>query len=234
MSKTAPTKTKAAKVRAAANGGYQKGEETRERILNAALKEFGEAPFLTATTRRIAEAACVSLPTLQYYFGSKEGLYLACAEAIVAQYRSNTSAASAAAEALRNGCGTEAARGQLKAVIGALAGFLVGSRKATPWTHFVARELRDPGPAFEILYSNLWRPGIEITARLIARILGKPENDPVARVQALLLISSLLVFQSGRSMSLRAMRWTAIGHEELAMVLSGLNAQIDAIGCVAS
>jgi hypothetical protein len=31
-------------------------------------------------------------------------------------------------------------------------------------------------------------------------------------------------------MSLRAMQWTAIGHEELAMVLSGLNARIDAIG----
>ena len=113
-------------------------------------------------------------------------------------------------------------------------GFLVGSRKAARWTHFVARELRDPGPAFEILYANLWRPGVEITARLIARILGKLENDPAARIQALLLISSLPVFQSGRSMSLRAMQWMTIGHEELAMVLSRLNAQIDAIGRVSS
>jgi TetR/AcrR family transcriptional regulator, regulator of cefoperazone and chloramphenicol sensitivity len=234
MSKTVPVKRKTAKVRAAANGGYQKGEETKERILNAAVEEFGESSFLAATTRRIAEAACVSLPTLQYYFGSKEGLYLACAEAIVAQYRSNTTAASEAAEALRKGCAAETARAHLKAVIGALAGFLVGSRKAARWTHFVARELRDPGPAFEILYANLWRPGVEITARLIACILGKPATDPAARIQALLLISSLLVFQSGRSMSLRAMQWTTIGHEELAMVLSGLKAQIDAIGHVSS
>jgi hypothetical protein len=35
-------------------------------------------------------------------------------------------------------------------------------------------------------------------------------------------------------MSLRAMQWTTIGHEELAMVLSGLKAQIDAIGHVSS
>jgi TetR/AcrR family transcriptional regulator, regulator of cefoperazone and chloramphenicol sensitivity len=53
----------------------------------------------------------------------------------------------------------------MNAVIGALAGFLVGSRKAAQWTHFVARELRDPGPAFEIPYANLWRPAIEIGAR---------------------------------------------------------------------
>src|SRR5580658_10488354 len=69
MSKTVPTKRKMAKVRTAANGGYQKGEETKERILNAALEEFGDASFLAVTTRRIAEAADVSLPTLQYYFG---------------------------------------------------------------------------------------------------------------------------------------------------------------------
>jgi AcrR family transcriptional regulator len=232
MSKAVPAKRKTAKVRAAANGGYQKGEETKERILNAALEEFGEASFLAVTTRSIAEAAGVSLPTLQYYFGSKEGLYLACAEAIVERYRRNTRVASEAAEALREGCSAETARDHLKAVIGALARFLVGSRETERWAHFVARELRDPGPAFEILYANLWRPGVEITARLIARILGKTESEPAARIQALLLISSLLVFQSGRSMSLRAMQWAAIGQQELAMVLSGLTTQIDAIGHV--
>jgi TetR/AcrR family transcriptional regulator, regulator of cefoperazone and chloramphenicol sensitivity len=234
MSKTIPDKRKTAKVRAAANGGYQKGEETRQRILDAALKGFGEASFLAVTTRRIADSAGVSLPTLQYYFGSKEGLYLACADAIVAQYRRNTTTASEAAEALRKGCAPETARAHLRAVIEALARFTVGTREAARWAHFVARELRDPGPAFEILYANLWRPGVEITARLIACILGKSETESAARVQALLLISSLLVFQSGRTMSLRAMHWTTIGPEELAMVLSGLRAQIDAIGRVSS
>jgi hypothetical protein len=47
-----------------------------------------------------------------------------------------------------------------------------------------------------------------------------------------MLISSRLVFQSGRSMPLRAMQWKTIGQEELAMVMSGLSAQIEAIGRV--
>jgi AcrR family transcriptional regulator len=232
MSKTVTAQLETPKVRGAASGGYHKGEETRQRILHAALTTFGEASFLAVTTRRIAAAAGVSLPTLQYYFGSKEGLHRACAEAIVERYRQNTTIASEAAEALRKGCSAETARDYLKAVIGALAGFLVGSRETERWAHFVARELRDPGPAFEILYANLWRPGVDITARLIACILGSSESEPAARIQALLLISSLLVFQSGRSMSLRAMQWAAIGPEELAMVLSGLTTQIDAIGHV--
>ena len=241
MSKTAPPKgKKTAKLRPAASAGYRKGDETRQRILDAALKAFGEASFKAVTTRRLAQASGVSLPTLQYYFGDKEGLYRACAETIVERYRRHTGAAAQAARALNEQAlsehalsehaAAEATRAQLKALIRALAGFLVGSTEAERWSQFVGRELRDPGPAFEILYDNLWRPGVELVARLIARILGRPQSDPAARIQALLLISSLLAFQSGRSVSLRTMHWPSIGPKELAMVLASLDAQIDAIG----
>jgi TetR/AcrR family transcriptional regulator, regulator of cefoperazone and chloramphenicol sensitivity len=230
MSETVPAAPKTAKVRAVASAGYRKGEETRQRILDAALNAFGEASFKAVTTRWIAEAAGVSLPTLQYHFGDKEGLYRACAQAIVERYRRHTGAAAQAARVVSEHGAAETTRGQLKALIRALAGFLVGSTEAARWAPFVARELRDPGPAFEILYANLWRPGVELIARLIARILGRRQSDPAARIQALLLISSLLAFQSGRSISLRTMRWSNIGPKELGMVLSSLDAQIDAIG----
>jgi TetR/AcrR family transcriptional regulator, regulator of cefoperazone and chloramphenicol sensitivity len=217
--------------RAVANAGYQKGEETRERILDAALNAFGATSFKAVTTRQLAQAGGVSLPTLQYYFGDKEGLYRACAEAIVERYRRHTAAVAAQArKALQADSAAETARAHLKALIRALADFLVGSKEAQRWAQFVARELRDPGPAFEILYERLWRPGVEVTARLIARVLATPEGDPTARIHALLLISSLLAFQSGRSISLRTMHWSTIGPEELAMVLSSLDAQIDALG----
>ena len=231
MPKIASPARKARKLRAVANAGYQKGEETRRRILGVALDAFGAASFKVVTTRQIAQAAGVSLPTLQYYFGDKEGLYRACAEAIVERFRHHTAVAAAQArEVLQEDSAAETARILLRALIRALAGFLVGSEEAQRWAPFVARELRDPGPAFEILYEKLWRPGVEITARLIARILGSRDSDPAARIQALLLISSLLAFQSGRSISMRTMQWSTIGPEELAMVLASLDAQIDAIG----
>lgn len=227
MSQSAADPARKTKARA----GYRKGEETRQRILSAALTAFGDASFRTVTTRQIAEVADVSLPTLQYYFGDKEGLYRACAEVIVERYRHHTSAAARkAAEALNAGCTPETARTHLKAVIGALAGFLVGSPEAQRWAPFVARESRDPGPAFEILYDNLWRPGVDNTARLIARIEGRPPGDANVNIQALLLISSVLAFQPGRSISLRTMHWSEVGPDELAMVQRALDAQIDAIG----
>src|ERR1700690_4395891 len=139
MAKAASTPRTTSKVRSA-TAGYPKGEETRQRILEVALKVFGDASYQTATTRRIAEAAGVSLPTLQYYFGDKEGLYRACAEAIVERFRRYTEVAGAkAAESLREDCSPEIARTRLKALIAALGGFLVGSQEPGRWAQFVAR-----------------------------------------------------------------------------------------------
>ncbi len=142
------------------------------------------ASFSEATTRQIAEAASVSLPTLQYYFEDKEGLYRACAETILERYRGHVGTAGAAArEALQRSCLPEEARLQLKALTAALGRFLFASAEVGRWARFVTRELRDPGPAFEILYTGLWRPGVEVTARLVARVMSLPDDDPRARIR---------------------------------------------------
>ena len=61
-------------------GYHPRGEETRGRILEAALDLFAASGFDGASTRTIAERAGVNLPAIQYYFGSKEGLYRAVVE----------------------------------------------------------------------------------------------------------------------------------------------------------
>ena len=63
-------------------GSHQRGEETRRRILDVALELFATSGFDGASTRMIAERAAVNLPAIQYYFGSKEGLYRAVVEQI--------------------------------------------------------------------------------------------------------------------------------------------------------
>ena len=74
-------------------GGYARGEETRLRIVTAALKLFGQLGFDGASTRDIAAAAGVNAPALQYYFDNKEGLYIACAEPCSAARRNHSDAA---------------------------------------------------------------------------------------------------------------------------------------------
>ncbi|MEV4113229.1 TetR family transcriptional regulator [Nonomuraea sp. NPDC049695] len=49
-------------------------EETRERILRAAVREFGEKGYSGARTAGIAARAGVNQQLISYYFGGKQGL----------------------------------------------------------------------------------------------------------------------------------------------------------------
>jgi AcrR family transcriptional regulator len=67
-------RTSAAKAQKAAGG---KSEETRARILAAALETFRERGFERTTMREIAEAAEVATGAAYYYFDSKDALVMA-------------------------------------------------------------------------------------------------------------------------------------------------------------
>ena len=62
--------------------GYPRGEETRARILHVAVDMFGTNGFDSVSTREIAAASSVPPASLRYYFGNKQGLYIACLEYI--------------------------------------------------------------------------------------------------------------------------------------------------------
>lgn len=60
-------------------------DETRERILAAALELFSERSFEGATTRHIAERAGVTQPLLNYHFRSKDELWRAAIDRLFAR-----------------------------------------------------------------------------------------------------------------------------------------------------
>lgn len=210
--------------------GYRKGDETRARILEAAIVAFGAEGFRGATTRQIAQQAGVNLPALKYYFGGKEGLYLACAQEIVDRYSQRLLAPIVEAwTALPPEPSPEAARAALKTVLGALAELLVGTRDAELWTGFVLRETAEPGPAFDILYGQVWAPGVELVAHLVGRVL--PDAEPeAARIEALLMVSSLTSFSIVRPVALKYLDWPDAAGERLAAVRRIIDAQIDRLG----
>ncbi|MBO8156064.1 MAG: TetR/AcrR family transcriptional regulator [Bacillaceae bacterium] len=51
-------------------------QEKQERIINAALKEFGQKGFQKASTNEIVKEAGISKGLLFHYFNNKKGLYL--------------------------------------------------------------------------------------------------------------------------------------------------------------
>jgi hypothetical protein len=62
----------------------------------------------------------------------------------------------------------------------------------------------------------VWVKGAtETVSRLIGRVAERPASDPQGRIQAPLIISALLAFGSGQSISLPTMEWSSIGPAEL-------------------
>lgn len=53
------------------------GEESRQRLLEAAVQCFAEQGFAKTSTRTIAAQAGVNIAAISYYFGDKAGLYRA-------------------------------------------------------------------------------------------------------------------------------------------------------------
>lgn len=207
-------------------GGYRKGEETRRRILAIALRAFGNHGFAAVTTRQIAEAAGINLPALTYYFGNKEGLYLACAHDIASSFRLGVGdIAETAAAALGEPITADEARDLLKRLSASLAQFLLSADGAQDRALFVQQEMASPGPAFEILYAELWRPGIELAAALIARTTAGRLSGADSKVRAVLMIASLTGFSSGQRIIAR----TAGEGAHLEQVIAAIHEQIDAL-----
>jgi TetR/AcrR family transcriptional regulator len=67
-------------------------DETRARILEAAIAAFSELGFLAASTRDVARRAAVSQGLVTYHFSSKEALWRASADRIFSDLESQLAA----------------------------------------------------------------------------------------------------------------------------------------------
>ena len=212
-------------------GGYRKGQEARLRILRAALAEFGKDGFTRATTRAIAKSANVNLPAIKYYFENKEGLYLACAREIVERYEAKIGGlVRQVQKELEGQLMPELARLRLKAVAEMLVELMVTTEDASLWTSFVMREMTEQGPAFDILYRELWAPGMEMTAALISRVWGEPVTSEAARVRALLFHASLTAFSTSLPVARKFLHWRDLSGPRLALVRNMVELEIDRLG----
>jgi TetR/AcrR family transcriptional regulator len=71
----------------------ERADQTKSRILDAAVREFSENGLAGARTEQIAETAGVNKALLYYYFKSKEALYKAALESVAQRVLDNSLAA---------------------------------------------------------------------------------------------------------------------------------------------
>jgi len=207
-----------ARHRPAAEGGYQRGEETRARIVDAALRLFGERGYEGASTRDIAREAGVNAPALQYYFDSKEGVYLACIAFFVERVWEHLEDVVSHAEAVLADAqaGDRALTDAYLGIQARFASFACDVPEAVHWRMFMARERAGLGPAasFDVIDKGLNRRLFAATSGLIGRLLGKPADDEETRIRTLTIDGQVLVFRMMRRQVLSMLGWENIGQQE--------------------
>ncbi len=178
--------------------------ETRLRILEAAMKCFAQQGFSGATTREIAAEASVTLPVIAYHFGNKEGLHHACAQVILGRYRDRMLPVVVSGRAsVRSGALAAAdARDILSQIMEGLIEAFTHEADEKYRSHFVLRELSDRGPAYAYLMKELWRPGVLLVADLLAIASGRDATTDRDKAAALMLLSSLSALSNQSAISL--------------------------------
>jgi len=211
-----------ARHRPAAEGGYQRGEETRARIIEAALELFGTHGFEGASTRDIARQAGVNAPALQYYFDNKEGVYLACIQFIVDRVwaRLDPSVSMAEAVLAQADARDEALMDAYLAIQAVFVSFAADCGDTTPWRQFLARERAGLGPpaAFEVFDRGLNQRLFGVTSSLIGRLTGRPATDEITRIRTIAIDGQGAAFPTKKRNVLRAMGWESIGADEAARI----------------
>jgi AcrR family transcriptional regulator len=215
--------TRLAKHRHSVDGGYPRGEETRARIIEAAMALFGERGYEGASTRDIAARAGVNAPALQYYFDSKEGVYLACAEQIVSHVWDHLSDVIGRAEhtALAADSDDGALIDAFCEIQAKVADMVFTAHIAdSNWRLFMAREQAGLGPAagFQIVFQQVNRRMYGVTGALVGRLLGKPSNDEEVLIRIMALNGQQMYFQHLHRTALGLLDWDVISPNRLALL----------------
>ncbi|HEY6395116.1 MAG TPA: CerR family C-terminal domain-containing protein [Candidatus Binataceae bacterium] len=208
-----------------------RGDETRQRLIDAALRIFGEHGFEGASTRMIAEEAGANLAAIPYYFGGKEGLYRAAAQFIVDRAtREVIPVVNKIDEALKKGrLPRHATLGLLHELLDRFSDFVLGSEEADDWSCFVMREQMQPGAAFEILYEGVMRRTSEACANLLALLLRQRQDDPKIMVRALAILGQIVVFRIAQTTALRVLGWKDFSAQRLKLIQSVVSENLDRI-----
>ena len=210
-------------------GVQQRGEDTRRRILETAIEIFARDGYEGASTRVLAQQAGINLPAIQYYFGSKEGLYRAAIEHIVSEMRAcmGTAAANAREALARGDVAPNELISLLHDMLASLITLMVGGQHAESRKRFIGRGELEGSEALDMLHKAMMGETVGPCAALIARLLGRDEVDEAVMLRTVLVLGQVTIFCNKGARC--ALEWNDIGEERVSAVKALVREQTDAI-----
>lgn len=165
---------------------------TEQRLLEAAGAVFAESGYQSATTRQICEKAGANIAAINYYFGDKEGLYMAVLRSVPKAYAEKYPPA----RGLSLGASAEE---KLRAYLRSLLHRIFDEGRPGWHTKLMAREMIEPTPALDTLVEEAARPVHQELASIIRELLGSAQSAEVVRLCTLSILSQCVYYHHGRS-----------------------------------
>ena len=201
----------------------------RARLLDAAAEIFGTYNLEGATTRQLAERAGVNQAAIPYYFGGKEGLYLATVEyffsthapkiqVVVAQIHSRLTS---------NRIDRTEALNLMKKLLEHMLEILLREQTNRSFGRIIIREQMQPTKAFDLIYERVIRHVHEAISILLAIVLDRKPNDRSVILRAQMIVGQILIFLSGRETIRRRLNLTGYTEEEFEEIKAALREQLD-------
>ena len=203
-----------------AGSGYRRGADTRCRIIETAIDLFAMRGYDGTSTRALAESAEVNLPAIQYYFGSKEGLYRAAIDHIIAQIADGmkpTVARVTAALAHRD-LPRKTLFVLLFEMLDAMLAIIVGEPCMPAKKLFISRAEIERSAALKPLHAAMRRYSVDPCLALVARLTGQPDDDERTIARTLLILAQVTVFAHKGPQ--RDLGWTQIDEARLQIIRS--------------
>lgn len=222
-----------------------RGLQARERMLRAALDQFGRHGFDGTTTRMIAAAAGMNLGAIPYYFGTKDELYAEAAgflaEAIQARQREpllRLQASWPPASGQRSSPATwpvdrEALIDEVVAFLCRQARLLLADDFPAEWVQFFLRVQAEEGPAFDRLFTQVVAPMQDAVEGLVARVCGREATDALPRAFTFLAAHQVMSLRLSDALLMRRLGWDRLTPERtdqlLDLIAITLRAQLSAL-----
>jgi AcrR family transcriptional regulator len=196
-----------------------------DRLLEVAVREFGQKGLEGASTRGIAAAAGTAMSSITYHFGSKEGLYLAAADYIAAQMADLVKERAPVDDGVPDD--PAAARAALHAMLAALL-TKMSTERSEAWSLFIVREQIRPTEAFDRIFGGPMGHMMRRMVDLVAVAAGLTDRT-VARVTMLTLFGQVLVTRAAQAACSRILERDLGDPELIAQFVRRIAANTDAI-----
>lgn len=199
---------------------------TRQQLVDAALRLFARDGYGSTSTREIAARAGTNISSIAYHFGGKEGLRLACADAVAAAIGHVAQTVPPDAVTVSR----DRARQLLHRLLRRVVAFLTVTPAASDLVGFLLRELAEPGsPVLDRLYSAVIAPRHGALCALWAAATGADPDSEDTRLAVFSLIGQAAYFRLAAPVVQRRMGWTGYSRGDARAISRRLAANLDAM-----